>query len=262
MGFYDLTIQTGSNYTKTFTVKDNGSPVNLSGYAAYMYFVSAPGEISSVVFSTVSGQITNGNETGTLTLSISPEEISLIDGDFYKLEIDDGAIQTEILTGNVFILSESRGGIEYLIPILRLQLGDTNPLEYRYMDEWLKVSLLTAIKALQRWWGAKYTVDSDNNITRNTDITFGAEEPNVIQTADERPLILMASILVKSGQLESNSWNVGSWKDAEISLSTIETGRSKEFSIKLDWEELKSYLTPPTKKLFGALRLSLPDAEE
>jgi len=73
---------------------------------------------------------------------------------------------------------------------------------------------------------------------------------------------LMASILVKSGQLESNSWNVGSWKDAEIAVSNIEGNKAKEFGLTMAWEELKLYVLPQTKKLRTALRVSHPSTEE
>lgn len=154
--------------------------------------------------------------------------------------------------------------LDYLIPTLRMHLGDMNPATYRYEDAWLRVALVSGVKALQRWWGAKYLVDdTTNDVSRNTDgFTFDFEEPPLIQAMDERPLILMSSLMIKSGQLESNSWNVGSWKDAEIAVSNIEGNRAKEFGIGLDWDELKNYLIPPTKKLAGALRIAHPSTEE
>lgn len=154
--------------------------------------------------------------------------------------------------------------LDYLIPTLRMQLGDTNPSSYRYVDGWLRSALVTSVKSLQRWWGAKYLVDdTTKNVSRNTeDFDFNFEEPPVIMDSDERPIILMASILVKSGQLESNSWNVGSWKDAEIAVSNIEGNKAKEFGLKMDWEELKAYLMPPTKRLATALRIGHPSTEE
>lgn len=153
--------------------------------------------------------------------------------------------------------------LDYLLPTLRLHLGDIDSSKYRYVDGWLRVALVTAVKAMQRWWGARYLIDSVTyDAIRNPDITFVYDSPPIIQDKDERPLILMASILIKSGQLESNSWNVGSWKDAEIAVSNIEGSRSKEFGIKLDWEELKTYIVAPTKRLSPALRVMHPSREE
>jgi hypothetical protein len=153
--------------------------------------------------------------------------------------------------------------IDYLLPTLRLHLGDTDPLTYRYVDEWLRVALVSGVKALQRWWGDRYLVEQTTyNILRGTTYTFLYASPPVIQDRDERPLILMASILIKTGQLEANSWNVGSWKDAEIAVSNIEGSRAKQFGVTMDWNELKEYLLPPTKKLSGALRIAHPSVEE
>jgi len=153
--------------------------------------------------------------------------------------------------------------LDYLLPTLRFQLGDTVEASYRYTDGWLRVALVTAVKAMQRWWGVKYLVDdTTKDVSRNTDVTFDYEEPPLILDKDERPLILMASILVKSGQLELNSWSVGSWKDAEVAVSNIEGNRAKEFGIGMDWDELKGYVLPPTKRLAGALRVAHPSTEE
>lgn len=149
--------------------------------------------------------------------------------------------------------------VDYLIPELRLHLGDTDSTSYRYVDSWLEVSLITAIKALMRWWGSRYIINDSDDVYRNPDIEFTEDEPPIIQQSDERPIILMASILVKSGQLESNSWAVGSWRDAEIAVSNIEGSRSKQFGLNLDWQELQMYLKPPSKQLFGGTRINLPN---
>lgn len=256
---YDLTINQGSDYIKVFTIKENGIPKDLTSYSATFYVVNSPGASSTVEFSTINGKLLNGLTAGTLTLSLTPADIETIDGEFYRLEIDSGTVQTEILSGNLFLLSDTKSGVEYLIPALRLHLGDTNPLSYRYMDEWLEVSLITAIKALMRWWGMRYLVGEDNSVTRNPSLFFELDAPPIIQQSDERPIILMASILVKSGQLESNSWSVGSWKDAEIAVSNIEGSRGKQFGINLDWQELLYYLKPMSKQLFAGTRIEVPD---
>ena len=155
------------------------------------------------------------------------------------------------------------GSLDYLLPRLRAQLGDTDSTAYRYLDEWLRVGLVSAVKAMQRWWADRYTVDeSTNEVTRDTVFTFLEAEPPIIQHRDERPIILMASILIKSGQLENNSWGVGSWKDAEIAVSNIEGNKAKTFSYGMDWTELQMYILPPTKKLFVPVRQSLPDEED
>jgi len=263
MSQYDLTINTGSNYIKTFTLKENGVAKNLTGFSATMYIVKNPGEMSTIVFSTTNGKIINGLTSGILTLTLTPADILTIDGEFYKLEIDDNTTQTEVLSGNLFLLTEEKAGVEYLIPVLRVYLGDTNPLTYRYLDEWLKVSLLASIKALQRWWKIRYTVDILTGVvSRYGNSLFTLEAPPVIMHQDEEPILLMACILIKSGTLQNNSWDVGTWRDAEIYVSNIEGGKLKDLSIKADWDRLRQYLKPPQNRLSPGARDSMLGANE
>jgi hypothetical protein len=67
----------------------------------------------------------------------------------------------------------------------------------------------------------------------------------------------MASIIIKEGSLESNSWNAGAWKDAEISFSNLEGSRSKQLSLQKDWDELGMILSAPTKRLAQSIKGSL-----
>lgn len=145
--------------------------------------------------------------------------------------------------------------ISYLIPVLRVKLWDVNPAAYRYTDVWLDVALVTAIKSLQRWWRSRYLVNStDTIVSRNTEYVFGFVEPPVIQSSDERIVILMASIIIKEGSLEASSWNTTSWRDAEYYVSNTEGGRLKEGSLKRDWEELLSLIKSPLKQLSAGTR--------
>lgn len=153
--------------------------------------------------------------------------------------------------------------LDYLIPDLRWKLGDINPASYRYMDEWLRVSLVAALKSLQRWWGIRYLIDDTTYVvTRYSGSTFVFDEPPVIQQQDETPIVLMAAIITKDGSLENASWSIASWRDAEVSVSNLESGRLKESSLNRLWDELMFYIQPPTKKLTGIVRTSIPGAEE
>jgi hypothetical protein len=144
----------------------------------------------------------------------------------------------------------------YLIPILRVKLWDI-VVPYRYLDEWLDVALIAAIKSLQRWWSNKYLVDSTNLVvSRNPDITFTLDEPPVIETSDERVVILMASILVKEGTLENSAWSTATWRDAEYYVSNIEGTKTRESGLKRDWDELLSIIKPPQKRLNAGARES------
>ena len=153
--------------------------------------------------------------------------------------------------------------LDYLIPSLRWRLGDTNPASYRYMDEWLRVALVSALKGLQSWWNIRYTIDDTTYVvSRYAGSTFTFDEPPVIQTQDENPIVIMATILTKEGTLENSSWSTGSWRDAEISVSNIEGSKVREGGLQRLWDELMWYVQPPTKRLTGVVRTSVPGAEE
>jgi len=146
--------------------------------------------------------------------------------------------------------------LSYLIPVLRVKLWDIAA-PYRYTDEWLDVALVAAIKSLQRWWANKYLVDSTNTtVSRNPDITFTLAEPPVIETSDERVVILMAAIVVKEGTLENSAWSTSTWRDAEYYVSNIEGAKSRESGLKRDWDELLSIIKPPQKRLSSGARES------
>ena len=148
--------------------------------------------------------------------------------------------------------------LDYLIDSLRLHLGDISS-PYRYADEWLRTSLVISVKALQRWWNYKYLIDDDDNVDRNDNYSdYLFSEPPIVERGDEKPIVLMASIIIKEGSLEDNSWAVGSWRDAEIGYSNIEGNRSKMGSIQRDWEELTNMLKPPVKRLAQPRKGSLP----
>lgn len=148
--------------------------------------------------------------------------------------------------------------LTYLIPDLRLHLGDITLGEYRYLDEWLEVALIGAVQALMPWWKFRYLINGSDEVYRNSQVSFKLSEPPVIQVYDERPIILMSGIIIKSGTLENSAWSLGSWKDREISFSNIEGGRTRRANLQRDWDELTSMLTPPKSRLAGARKQSLP----
>lgn len=142
--------------------------------------------------------------------------------------------------------------LDYLIPNLRLWLGDINPTEYRYLTEWLRTSLVGAVKALRGWWHDKYMVDDVTYLVSRNDqrsYLFEYAEPPIIDHKDEMPIILMASIIIKSGSLQNNSWNLISWVDSEIQYRPGNVSKAQADSLKADWDSLKDYLKPPQKRL-------------
>jgi hypothetical protein len=146
--------------------------------------------------------------------------------------------------------------LDYLREPLRMHLGDSD--SSRYTDTWLDTALISSVEALQKWWDYKYLLDTNDNAYRNPNHRYLFSEPPVIQDGDNRPIVLMASIIIKSGDLENMAWNLGSWRDAEISYSNIQSGRTKNNSLERDWRELTDILKPPQKRLSGAKKGHLP----
>lgn len=152
----------------------------------------------------------------------------------------------------------SSTNIDYLLDDLRLHLGDYST-PYRYLDEWLRTALIASIKSLSKRWNYKYLVGTDYNVSRNTaQNVFVYDEPPIIEQGDERAIILQASIIIKGGSLEDSAWSIGSWRDAEISVSNIEGGRLKSTSLQKDIDELDDLLKPASKRLGRAIKGSLP----
>lgn len=147
---------------------------------------------------------------------------------------------------------------EYLIPYVRLNLGDTDQATYRYTDTWLSLAIVGSIKALGPWWRDRYLIDTSNLIYRNSTEIFYFAEPPVIQSSDERPIVLMACLIIGEGSLESNSWNIASWRDNEISFTNLEQGRIKDSNLNRLRDELLYLLKPPTKRLAYSTKQSLP----
>lgn len=149
--------------------------------------------------------------------------------------------------------------LDYLIPYVRLRLGDMNPESYRYTNDWIITALVGAVEYLGRWWSGRYLLDYDTNeVYRNSYGEFLYPEPPVIQSQDNQVIVLMATIIILEGTLENNAWSVVSWRDNEISFSNLEQARTRNQSIARLWDELLTIIQPPTKKLARSLKGSLP----
>lgn len=142
--------------------------------------------------------------------------------------------------------------ITYLLTRLRLHLGDTDDSSPRYLNSWLELALIASIETLQTWWNYKYLIDESDGVYRNYKVRFLHASPPIIERGDVRPIVLMAAIIIETGDLENLAWNVGAWRDAEISYSNIEASRRKDKLIQRDWNELTNILKPPQKNLSGA----------
>ncbi len=148
-----------------------------------------------------------------------------------------------------------RSNLEELLPDLRVQIGDTDSTP-TYSDELLHAILRSAVSALMRRWSDKYYVDNEGVIYRNPNETFDWSSPPVVQRKDWRAITLQASIMIKSGKKFSESGNAVSWRDDEISYSSIEAAKQRSSTLTDDIVELDG-LFPKTKlarPLYGRLK--------
>lgn len=132
--------------------------------------------------------------------------------------------------------------------------------------------MVDAFKSLDKRWQRRYDILASGTgtsvlsgidynyyyVARTLDYIFTDLEPPIIQVEDERPIVLMASIVIKRGLLQSNALGFGSWKDDELAYSNIEGGKALQESLKLDFNELESILPSRARKLSRASKQSLP----
>ncbi len=132
--------------------------------------------------------------------------------------------------------------LAYLIPQFRRHLSDYT-LPYTYDDTVLSGFLFDAIKALGHRWNNKYFVAtvggvSDLIVRNENSNLFDFSEPPVIQSQDERAIVLQASVVIKSSTKWSESGSAVTWKDEEISYSNIQSAKQRSSTLDDDVREL------------------------
>jgi hypothetical protein len=153
--------------------------------------------------------------------------------------------------------------LDYLIPALRMHLGDTTDGSYNYSDNFLSRALLTGFKLIQPRWNFRYLLTYSAatthwGVSRNPQTTFVQTSPPVIMYADERPIILAASIALRGGLIWTSGGEAVSWKDEEVSFSNVTGAKLKEAAFKRDWEELHQLLPERKNRLAATIRQELP----
>lgn len=168
------------------------------------------------------------------------------------------------------------GDLDYLLGSLRAHLGDITS-AYKYSDGFLRRTLIDGFKSLSVRWQHRYAITTSGSpppgtslivvsgidytvysVARTTRWTFPETAPPTIQHADERPIVLMASIIIKKGELQSQALNTVSWRDDEISYRNTDSTKFLGRSLIEDQEELELTLPSRAKKLAGPRRQSLP----
>jgi len=180
----------------------------------------------------------------------------VIDGDHtYTFIGETPASSLKEVKSGFFIAIEYDGtDLDYLIPLLRLNLGDWDD-PYRYSTDTLRNSLVFSLKALMARWGNRYTI-SDGTVARGKAAwLYEDSSPPTIQIKDEPPIVLQAAILIVSGATQDASWQVASWRDDEIQVSNIQADKSRHAMLNKWIEMLDSFFK---LKLHMGQRQSLP----
>ena len=251
--------------TVTFSVHctSGGVPINISPDTVTLKLVRGTNLTTTPDF-TKDADVTTRGASGYADFALTPTDTNLAP-DIYYYEIiltRAGGEVYSLETGSFQIYerfpvdasSYITTGVDYLIPELRVHLGDTTAASYTYSEDLLRSALVMAVRALMRKWNSRYKIDNTGVVTRSTTLVYADVEPPVIMYADEYPILLQASIIVKSATLQGSAWDVASWKDDEISYSNISGAKLAEESIARDRAELDDIIR---KRLYGVSKQSL-----
>jgi hypothetical protein len=109
-GTYLITAEQGATFTRTIIWKDaNDVPINLAGYTARMqvredYFST----VATLTLTTENGGITLGGATGSIVLSVSAADMTLVESSayVYDLELEIGGVVTRLIQGTFTVNAE------------------------------------------------------------------------------------------------------------------------------------------------------------
>ena len=107
-GSYNITVYAGADYDKTFTVTQNGSAINWTGYTARMQVRDSSDATATLLSLTTGGSgITLGGTAGTIAVVItSTQSAAIASGAYaYDLELVSSGNQVTRLLQGSFIVS-------------------------------------------------------------------------------------------------------------------------------------------------------------
>lgn len=142
--------------------------------------------------------------------------------------------------------------LDYLLPALRLQVGD--PAGTVFSDSLLLTGLVNGVKMLASRWNSKYLIDANNDVYRNTAVTFTYASPPIVEQQDEIAIILAASILVRRSAITSSSSAFTNWSTPDLSYSNVQSSKALLDLLKSDEEALNLFFKG---KLGKALKQTL-----
>lgn len=249
-----IILDRGFDYSSSLTITDeNNNPVDLSPYTIYLDIYDSTGQIQ-VNYSSQSSNISVTNNI--INIYISGADTQNLNSGYYILYATSTTERKVIYRGQVEVFPEVQSNVEYLIPYLRVKLGDA--VEKRYEDKWLNTALILAVKESQRYLGDKYLIDENGIVYRNPNFSGFTQEYGVIETRDEPIIVILAAIIVMEGSLENSAWDAVSWKDNEISFSNLEQFRTRGSVLDKLIDELNNLILPPVKRLATARVQRMP----
>ena len=146
--------------------------------------------------------------------------------------------------------------LDYLLPALRLQVGD--PAGTTFSDSLLLTGLVNGVKMLASRWNSKYLIDANNDVYRNTAVTFTYTSPPIVEQQDEIAIILAASILVRRSAITSSSTAFTNWSTPDLSFSNVQSSKALLDMLKADEDQLnlffKGKLGKALKQTIGIAR--------
>ncbi len=175
--------------------------------------------------------------------------------------------------------------LDYLMLNVRLEFGDLTGAVYS--DDIIRTALVSSVIYLQNRWQSKYQVFSEDmidipqpaeipagmvwanttdgqafipaelevgSVFRNPFIIFTQASPPVIQSIDERAIILGALYILRRLQISSSSTAFVSWSTEDIRYSNLGSERSLSKLLESDLEAINNYfaanIATPQRSVF------------
>jgi hypothetical protein len=109
-GIYNDILDQGATYQLVVAYKnDDGTPVNLSGFQAFMQLrENYQSAVADLTLSTVNGAITINGPLGEITIQATATQTAALLADYYvyDLELVNGPAVTRLLQGQITVNSE------------------------------------------------------------------------------------------------------------------------------------------------------------
>ena len=131
----------------------------------------------------------------------------------------------------------SNSNISYLIPPLRLHIGDVNG--DTFSDTILLTALVNGVKMIASRWSNKYQIYASgidtacigytpnvNDVYRGCTFAFTTIPPPIVEQQDEIAIVLAASILARRSVITSSVTVFNNWSTPDLSFSNVQASKT------------------------------------